>query len=255
MAETREMAGLRSADLAAKAQEIEDLLEQEYARPALRKRLRPLDELVLTILSQHTSDANSDRAFDGLRSRFSSWDAVRDADESAIADAIRSGGLATMKAPRIKALLMRLTEERGSLDLDFLYDMDLESAREYLLSLGGVGPKTAACVLLFSCGKPAFPVDTHVHRVARRLGLIGPKTTADEAHRILEAMVPDENVYAFHVDLITHGRRICKAQRPLCEQCVVAPLCDYFAATRLGDEDRQGEPPGEPPRGGRMSLA
>src|SRR5512133_800097 len=223
---------LRNEDLAAKALEIEDLLDEEYGRPAPRKRLSPLDELVLTIMSQHTSDANSERAFESLKSRFQSWEEVRDADEAEIAETIRSGGLAVMKAPRIKALLMRLTEERGTLDLDFLYDMDLEAAREYLLGLGGVGPKTAACVLLFACGKPAFPVDTHIHRVTRRLGLIGPKTTADEAHQILEAMVPEADVYAFHVNLITHGRRVCKAPRPLCERCVLAPRCDFFAATR-----------------------
>jgi endonuclease-3 len=136
-----------------------------------------------------------------------------------------------MKAPRIKDLLARIEAEHGSLNLDFLHDLDLAAGREYLLSLGGVGPKTAACVLLFACGKPAFPVDTHVHRVARRLGLIGPKTSADEAHSILEAMVPEEEVYAFHVNLITHGRRVCKAQRPLCGVCVLAPVCDFFQSS------------------------
>ena len=215
-----------------KAKEIGALLEQVYGRPAPRKRLGPLDELVLTILSQHTSDANSDRAFESLRARFPTWEAVRNAPEEEIADAIKSGGLATMKAPRIKALLMRLTEERGSLDLDFLYDLNLASAREYLLAIPGVGPKTAACVLLFSCNKPAFPVDTHVHRVSRRLGLIELRTSADEAHRILESMVPEEEVYAFHVNLITHGRRVCKAPRPLCDRCVLAPVCDFFAANQ-----------------------
>ena len=213
-----------------KAREIGELLEQEYGRPAPRRRLSPLDELVLTILSQHTSDMNSDRAFAALKERFDSWEAVRDAAVDQIANAIKSGGLARMKAPRIKELLLRLDTERGSLDLDFLHDMELEEARSYLLTLGGVGPKTAACVLLFSCGKPAFPVDTHVHRIARRLGLIGPKATADEAHRLLEEMVPPDEVYTFHVNLITHGRRICKAQRPLCEQCILAPRCDFFAS-------------------------
>ncbi len=216
-----------------KAREIGELLEQEYGRPAPRRRLSPLDELVLTILSQHTSDMNSDRAFAALKERFDSWEAVRDAAVDQIANAIKSGGLARMKAPRIKELLLRLDTERGSLDLDFLHDMELEEARSYLLTLGGVGPKTAACVLLFSCGKPAFPVDTHVHRVARRLGLIGPKATADEAHRLLEEMVPPDEVYTFHVNLITHGRRICKSQRPLCEQCILAPRCDFFASNPI----------------------
>ncbi|MCL4531889.1 MAG: endonuclease III [Actinobacteria bacterium] len=221
-----------------KAREIGELLEQEYGRPAPRKRLSPLDELILTILSQHTSDMNSDRAFAALKERFPSWEAVRDARVDEIADAIKSGGLARMKAPRIKDLLLHLHVERGSLDLDFLHGMGLEEGRSYLLNLGGVGPKTAACVLLFSCGKPAFPVDTHVHRVARRLGLIDATTTADEAHRLLEAMVPPDEVYTFHVNLITHGRRICKSQRPLCEQCVLAPKCDFFATNRIENESK-----------------
>ncbi len=218
--------------LVQKAREIGDLLEEEYGIPAPRTRLDPLDELVLTILSQHTSDLNSERAFSALRKRFDSWEAVRDASVDDIAEAIKSGGLAGMKAPRIKALLLRLSSERESLDLGFLRDMDMAEAREYLLGLGGVGPKTAACVLLFSCGMPAFPVDTHVHRVSRRLGLIDSKTTADEAHRILEGLVPAGEVYSFHVNLITHGRRVCKSQRPLCDTCVLAPRCDFFAAGR-----------------------
>lgn len=235
---------LRQIDdgLVEKAREIGELLEEQYGRPAPRNRLSPLDELIRTILSQHTSDMNSDRAFAGLKEGFAGWEEVRDADVDEIAGAIRSGGLARMKAPRIKELLLRLSAERGNLNLDFLHGMELEDARAYLLSLGGVGPKTAACVLLFSCGKPAFPVDTHVHRVARRLGLIGPKTAADEAHRFLEAMVPPNEVYAFHVNLITHGRRICKAQRPLCEQCILAPRCDFFASNRLPEVDTHTMP-------------
>ncbi|MHB0870120.1 MAG: endonuclease III domain-containing protein [Chloroflexota bacterium] len=218
-----------SEPLEARVEEIARLLEEEYGRPAPRRRMRPLDELVLTILSQHTSDANSSRAFQGLKERFESWEAVRDADQGAIAEAIRSGGLARIKAGRIKDLLLRLSEERGSLDLDFLRGSPLDEAREYLLRLDGVGPKTAACVLLFSCDLPAFPVDTHIHRVTRRLGLIGPTTSAEEAHRILESVVPAAEVYPFHVNVITHGRRVCKAQRPRCDACVLAPKCEYFA--------------------------
>lgn len=216
--------------LAERVREIGRLLEEEYGRPGPKRNLKPLDELILTILSQHTSDANSGRAFQSLRERFDCWEAVRDADPEAIAEAIRSGGLARIKAERIKGLLQRLSEELGTLELDFLPGMGLERAREFLLELEGVGPKTAACVLLFSCGLPALPVDTHVHRVARRLGLIGPSTSADDAHRILEAAVPPEDVYTFHVNLIVHGRRVCKAQRPRCEACVLAPRCDYYAA-------------------------
>jgi endonuclease III len=211
-------------------QEIGELLEEEYGRPAPRTRLRPLDELILTILSQHTSDANSGRAFESLRARFDSWEAVRDADLEEIAGAIRSGGLARIKAARIKALLQRLSDETGKLDLDHLPGLGLEAARRFLTDLDGVGPKTAACVLLFACDLPAFPVDTHVHRVARRLGLIGPTVSAEEAHTVLEEAVPPGEVYAFHVNLITHGRRVCKAQRPRCEACVLAPRCEFYQA-------------------------
>lgn len=224
-----------------KVREVADLLEEEYGRPAPRRRLRPLDELVLTILSQHTSDANSDRAFERLKEKLPTWEAVREAPVEEIAEAIRPGGLATMKAPRIKELLLRLGSERGDLDMDFLREMDMEEARTYLLGIDGVGPKTAACVLLFSCDRPAFPVDTHIHRVSTRLGILEAGTSADEAHRILEQMVPPERVYSFHVNLITHGRRVCKAQRPLCDQCVLAPLCDFFAgkSAASGKMDRR----------------
>lgn len=215
--------------LAEKAREIGRLLEEKYGRPAPRRRMKPLDELVLTILSQHTSDANSGRAFRSLMDRFESWEAVRDADPAEIADAIRSGGLARIKAARIKELLLHLTEERGRPSLDFLCDMGTEEAREYLLGLRGVGPKTAACVLLFSCGLPAFPVDTHIHRVARRLGLIPPDATAEEAHETLEKLVPPEEFYPFHINLILHGRKVCKAPRPRCGVCTLAPRCDYSA--------------------------
>lgn len=232
------MAGVmeRSGELLeAKVREIGRLLEEEYGRPAPRRKLKPLDELILTILSQHTSDANSGRAFEGLRARFPSWEEVRDADPAAIADAIRPGGLARVKAPRIKELLQRLSAERGVLNLDFLGQRSLEEAREYLLGLDGVGPKTAACVLLFSLDRPAFPVDTHVHRVSRRLGLIAPTTSAEEAHGILEGLVPPEEVFPFHVNLIAHGRRVCKAQRPRCEDCVLAVRCDYLAGAAASD--------------------
>ncbi len=225
MAELKERLG---EGLTGRVREVGRLLEEEYGRPAPRRKLRPLDELILTILSQHTSDANSDRAFESLKARFNSWEEVRDADPEAIADAIRPGGLARIKAPRIKELLQRLSAERGSLDLDFLIQRPLEESREFLLGLNGVGPKTAACVLLFSCDLPAFPVDTHIHRVSRRLGLIAPDTSAEEAHRILESVVPPEEVFPFHVKLITHGRRVCKAQRPRCDACVLAARCEYF---------------------------
>ncbi len=238
-------------DLAARVEEIGRLLEEEYGRPAPRRKLKPLDELVLTILSQHTSDANSDRAFEQLKARFPSWEAVRDADPGAIAEAIRQGGLARVKAPRIKELLQRLSAERGSLDLDFLMAGRLEEGREFLLGLNGVGPKTAACVLLFSCDLPAFPVDTHIHRVSRRLGLIAPTTSAEEAHQILESAVPPEEVFPFHVNLITHGRRVCRAQRPRCDACVLAATCEYLSGQQSAVSS---QPPGST-SGGRGLTA
>lgn len=185
----------------------------------------PMAELVLTILSQHTSDVLSGRAFAELIRRFPDWDAIREAPTPAVRDAVQGAGLAATKAPRIQAVLRRVVEERGGYDLEFLGDLPLEEARRWLLDLPGVGPKTAACVLLFALGRPALPVDTHVYRVCRRLGLVPPKMTADQAHTHLEALVPSEEVYAFHIGLIKHGRYVCQAQRPRCAECVLNDLC------------------------------
>ncbi|NUQ62993.1 MAG: endonuclease III [Pirellulales bacterium] len=184
-----------------------------------------LDELVATILSQNTSDKNSSAAFEELRRTFADWDAVRRAPAAKIARAIRSGGLSKQKAPRIKAILQRIHEERGALSLEFLHDMRAPEAAAWLSAFPGVGPKTAACVLLFACRKPVLPVDTHVHRVSRRLGLIGQKVDAVKAHRQLAAMVPPRLVLEFHILLIRHGRTVCLAQRPKCEACPLFDLC------------------------------
>ncbi|HEY8477609.1 MAG TPA: endonuclease III [Chloroflexota bacterium] len=216
------------ADAAALRQRLAAVLtalEEVYGPAEPPRRVDPLDELVYTVLSQHSSDTNTDRTYASLRATFGTWEAVRDAPPSAIADAIRHGGLAEVKAPRLKSILERITERCGRLDLSLLHDMELEEARRFLLSLDGVGPKTAACVLLFACGKPALPVDTHVHRVSRRLGFIDARASAEEAHTVLEALVPPEQVLAYHVHLIRHGRRVCKAPRPRCEACVVSHLC------------------------------
>jgi endonuclease-3 len=188
----------------------------------------PLAELIQTVLSQNTADINSDRAYASLMERFGGdWEAVRAALTSEIADAIRHGGLAEIKAARIKSILNRIVELVGELDLSFLREVPLDEGRAFLLSLSGVGPKTAACVLLFACGQPALPVDTHVHRVSQRLGLVPPRATAEQAHLLLEAMVPAGLVYSFHMLLIGHGRQICKAQRPLCFTCPVRDQCPY----------------------------
>ncbi len=205
--------------------EIIQLLAKEYGSITWRSRADPLSELIMTILSQNTSDHNSRRAFDSLLSRFGSWEAVAGGSVEDIAEAIKLGGLARVKAPRIKKILEQIQVQRGSLDLMFLKNMPVARARAWLQSLPGVGPKTAACVLLFSLGKPVLPVDTHIHRVAQRLGLIDSRVSAEKAHEILGDMVPARDVYRFHILMIEHGRRVCKAQRPRCRECVLLKGC------------------------------
>lgn len=197
------------------------------------RRTDPLDELILTLLSQHTSDANAERAFEALRSRFRTWEEVVRANPAAVTDAIRSGGLANTKAPRIQAILREVLDREGRFDLERLRRLADEEVVRYLTSLPGVGPKTAAVVLAFSLGRPALPVDTHVHRVATRLGLVEPRTSAEKAHRMLEASVPPELRVPLHVGLIRLGRETCKAGRPRCEECPLVDLCPT-APTVLG---------------------
>ncbi len=199
-------------------------------RPALgevygRPHGDPISELVLTILSQHTNDTLSGKAFAKLLAAFPTWDVMADAPVAAIEQAIRDGGLARQKAPRIKAVLERIRAERGGYDLGFLVTLPLDDAKRWLQALPGVGPKTAACVLLFALGRPALPVDTHVYRVSRRLGMIGPSVTEAKAHEVLERLVPSDDVYAFHVALIKHGRYVCTARRPRCDACPLNDIC------------------------------
>ena len=214
-----------AASLVLATDEVLERLAPEYGPANWRPRYDPVSELVFTVLSQHTSDVNSEKAYRRLLDAFGSWEAVAHGDEAAIAERIRMGGLAQIKAARIKAILNRILALRGSLNLDFLRELPLAEAKAWLTALPGVGPKTAAVVLCFALGMPAMPVDTHVDRVAKRLGLIDAKTTAHQAHDLLEAMVPPQQVFPFHVYLITHGRRVCKAQRPLCERCVLLDGC------------------------------
>jgi endonuclease III len=190
-----------------------------------KPRLPVLDELVLTVLSQHTSDANSGRAFATLKQRFRSWEEVLHAPTSEVADAIRAGGIANVKARRIRAILAAIEEREGSLDTMRLESLSDTDADAYLRSLPGVGPKTAACVLVFSMGRAAFPVDTHVHRVSARLGLVGGGATAEQAHASLAPRVPPELRYEFHAQLVRHGRTVCKPRRPRCSECVLFDLC------------------------------
>ena len=190
------------------------------------RRVDPVDELVLTVLSQHTSDLNAERAFADLRSAFpGGWGSVVDAPTTEVADAIRSGGLANSKAPRIQAILVEIREREGGFDLSRLGGMDDDEARTYLMSLPGIGPKTAAVVLSFALGRDAIPVDTHVHRVTKRLGLIPPTSSAERADRILHDLVPDGLRTPLHVAFIRLGREICKAPTPRCAQCPLRRVC------------------------------
>jgi endonuclease III len=200
---------------------IRDRLRREYGRPVLRAHRAPIDELILTVLSQNTNDRNRDVAWARLRERFPSWGAVREAPTQEIEDAIRPGGLAPTKAVRIKRILEALGED----DLCWLEDAPLQEARDYLCDLPGVGRKTAACVLLFSFGRPEVPVDTHVYRVSSRLGLIRAGASFDEAHDEMLRLVDPGDAYEVHVLLIRHGRRTCIAREPRCAECPLRRMC------------------------------
>jgi len=183
--------------------------------------------LVAVILSQATSNANSDRTFDALKKRFPTWDAVLRARESTLADTIRLGGLANQKAAVIRALLRQIKERHGSLDLSFLRAMPSLEAARYLSQFRGIGPKTVACTLLFACDVDIFPLDTHIFRILRRVGLIPPKCSDQFAHEVMNRIVPPGKFYSFHVNLIRHGRKLCRPRDPLCERCPIVEYCDY----------------------------
>lgn len=201
------------------------MLERKYGRPEWEPRYEPVAELVFTILSQNTTDINAERALESLQQAYPGWEAVAAAPLGGIAAAIRRGGLADAKAGYIKESLQGILAEQGDLSFDFLQEMSDAEAIDYLTRFKGVGIKTASCVLLFALGRPAMPVDTHVFRVAKRLDFLGGSGGRDAAHRILGAITPPEDVYSFHVNLVRHGRQVCKARTPLCDGCVVEPLC------------------------------
>jgi endonuclease-3 len=209
------------------ASEVHTRLLDFYGQPTWRNPLPPVDELVSTILSQNTNDINRDRAFESLRRHFPTWEAVRDADPGSIVAAIRSAGLANQKGPRIQHVLQEISTERASMDLNFLKDLPLEEARTWLMKFKGVGPKTAAIVLLFSLDCPAFPVDTHIFRVTGRIGLLPEKMTVEDAHTHLEKIFPPDAYYAVHLNIIRLGREICVARRPACQYCPLSGLCKY----------------------------
>lgn len=216
--------------------EVISLLEKEYGKVKWKPRLEPLDELIYTVLSQNTSDINSERAFKRLNDTFKTWDELAEADESKIEKAIRGGGLFRIKSIRLKDILQGIKKDRDSLSLDFLKDMDMEEARAWLRKFPGVGPKTAACVLVFALGRPAFPVDTHVHRVTRRLGLAPFKSTPEQTASTLEKITPQKYIYQLHVHMVWHGRRVCRARRPEFGNCILEQICPKIGVEEINQK-------------------
>lgn len=210
------------------ALEVHHRLMKVYGEPSWRNPLPILDELISTILSQNTNDINRDRAFNQLKKRFERWENVRDADMETVIEAIRSAGLANQKGPRIQKILREITAERGSLDLDFLKDISDDEAWAWLKKFNGVGPKTASIVLLFSLGRAAFPVDTHIQRVTGRIGLRPEKMSNEKAHSYLAEIFPPETYKTVHLNIIRLGREVCHPHRPACEICVLQSICEYY---------------------------
>lgn len=210
-------------------------LEEWFGRPRWQGPRDPLDTLLSTILSQHTSDANSHRAFESLKRRFPDWKGVARADHKEVAEAIRSGGLANQKAERIQDVLRWVHREYGEFSLDALEDLSDDEALHHLTSRKGIGKKTAGIVLMFALGRDLCPVDTHIHRVVRRLGLVDDKATADKAHDDLNDLLPEGEAYAAHVNLIRFGRRICHARSPRCDRCPFTRSCLWFKDSSAGN--------------------
>lgn len=219
---------LAEMDAQTKALEVHQRLIQLFGEQPKKWHLDPIAQLVSTILSQNTNDVLRDKAFHALRQRFPTWEQVRDAPLEEVIETIRIAGLSEQKAPRIQQALRYISAERGKLDLDFLRQMEVAEAKQWLTSINGIGPKTAAIILLFSLGMPAFPVDTHIHRVSRRLGLIPANTSREKAHELLETLLPQEGYYTFHLNMIRHGREVCQARRPHCELCTLRDLCKHY---------------------------
>lgn len=230
--DSRRLSGERqsaSLTLRARAKGIDRVLTRVYGRKEIVYDEDPVDTLVETILSQNTTDLNSHRAFQVLKKAYPRWEELMGENPRKIATLIRSGGLADMKARRILDALEFIKRTRGRLDLDFLKTMMPSEAEAWLAQMKGVGPKTRGIVLLFALRMPAFPVDTHIHRVTKRMGLIGQRTTREKAQEELALVVPAEEYYNFHINLIEHGRAVCQARKPRCDVCKVRNFCDYYS--------------------------
>jgi endonuclease III len=201
------------------------LLKEYGDKPVPETRPDPLDELVLTVLSQNTNDVNRDRAYEKLRKKYPSWEKVAKAPAEKIEDEIRVGGLAGQKSRRIKKMLLEIKKREGDFDLSRICEMPRQEALSYLYSFKGVGEKTAAIVLLFCCGVPVFPVDTHIHRLSKRFGLVPVDANAKKAHEIMGDLVPDKIMHRFHINVIEHGRAVCRARKPDCPDCCLIKKC------------------------------
>lgn len=207
--------------------QVQDRLRHRFGTPTWHVKLPAVDELVCTILSQNTNDINRDKAFKALKERYPNWEAVRDADPAELRSVIRIAGLANQKGPNIQAALRDITEERGEIDLDWLKEKDPEEARKWLVKLRGVGPKTAAIVMVFALGMPAFPVDTHIYRVTGRIGLRPRDLDISKTHAYMEQIADPDDFGSLHLNLINLGREICQARKPKCPICPINDLCQY----------------------------
>ena len=217
-----------SKDIGKKAEKVCKILIDKYGKDVSERKLPPIDELVMTILSQHTNDINMYRAFESLKETYSCWEEVLAAPQDELAVSIRSSGMYNLKAKRIQASLREIQERVGKLDLSLIETMEISEAKEWLTSLHGVGPKTAAIVLLFSFGLPVLPVDTHVWRVTKRLGIIDMKVSREKAHDLLEKIMPRDCIPSLNKNLVQHGREVCRAQNPKCADCFLNKICDFY---------------------------
>lgn len=224
-------------DATAKIRRCESALAATYGRPVWDGPGNPVEMLVETLLSHNVNDVNRDRAYQRLRGRFPDWDDVADAAPEEVAEAVRPAGFPAIKGARIQAALRTIRAQFGSISLDALLDWTDGQAKEYLRSFPGVGPKTAACVLCFAMGRPVMPVDTHVGRITRRLGLVPERATAEEAHDIMDSITPPELVFPFHVEMIRHGRVLCRPAKPACDRCPITAECEFCAGKERGRID------------------